>query len=479
MYRLVMIDDEPWALKGLMEILPWGEYGFCVEAGFDDPVQAWKSIRHEPPDAVFTDIRMPVMDGLHLMNKCRDLQCRPVFIVVSAYAEFSYAQKALDNGALSYVLKPFNVRQIKEVARKLLVHLQSQNRQQMRSLLSDCMLQALSFQPGEQEDCPLPEARCIAGPFRVAVYEHDEDSPGNERFDMQSVEIYPGCTLTIESPDSPKRPARLYRGGVSSWGRGSEALAEKLREAHVALLTQRFYGSGPERLTFRGEQHDWMSPAQNILRAVHSGDTARAEVELAAFRSVAESSYINVDTLTLFYNHLLSGMLSSESASAVRETLHPFRDCFAMAAVMGNAPAFFRNLRVLIRDSSQPQDEPDGEWHEIATRVRAYIDENYASPITLELLSEMFHTSLYHLCRIFRRAIGQTYTQYLAQKRIANACKLLASPHLSVREVGERSGYPDYVYFSKVFRKHMGVSPSAYRHSCREMSASSRAEGKP
>ena len=98
----------------------------------------------------------------------------------------------------------------------------------------------------------------------------------------------------------------------------------------------------------------------------------------------------------------------------------------------------------------------------IASVVR-YIDRHYTEELTLELLTEQFGVSLSYLCHCFKRETGQSFTKYLTQRRLTRACELLARSDLTVTEIGEQMGYTDYCYFTKVFKKHIGISPSKYR----------------
>ena len=68
MYTVVIIDDEPWALQGLAEIIDWSRDGFSIIGQFTDPDEAFEFLREKEPDVVFTDIRMPGLSGLDLID---------------------------------------------------------------------------------------------------------------------------------------------------------------------------------------------------------------------------------------------------------------------------------------------------------------------------------------------------------------------------------------------------------------------------
>ena len=106
MYTVVIIDDEPWALQGLAEIIDWSRDGFSIIGQFTDPDEAFEFLREKEPDVVFTDIRMPGLSGLDLieMSKREGLNCE--FVLISSYEDFEAAQKGIRLHVWEYILKP-------------------------------------------------------------------------------------------------------------------------------------------------------------------------------------------------------------------------------------------------------------------------------------------------------------------------------------------------------------------------------------
>lgn len=96
-------------------------------------------------------------------------------------------------------------------------------------------------------------------------------------------------------------------------------------------------------------------------------------------------------------------------------------------------------------------------------KIKNYIDQNYMSPITLESLSSAIYISKDHLSHLFKAEIGVSPIRYVIQKRCEEASRLLLETDLSVKEVSQRVGYDDPVYFSQIFKKVMGASPNSYR----------------
>ena len=106
MYRVLLVDDEIWSLKGLESSFEWEEEGFSVMERTTSSTEAMKFIEAERPDAVFTDIRMPGLSGLEVMSYISEHQFATKVVLISGYAEFEYARQAMLCGAFDYLLKP-------------------------------------------------------------------------------------------------------------------------------------------------------------------------------------------------------------------------------------------------------------------------------------------------------------------------------------------------------------------------------------
>lgn len=95
--------------------------------------------------------------------------------------------------------------------------------------------------------------------------------------------------------------------------------------------------------------------------------------------------------------------------------------------------------------------------------IEEYIRKNYMKDISMSDGARAVNYSEPYFCKMFKQQFGQNFTSYLAQYRIKEAKRLLMQPNVNVKEVGEKVGYPDSSYFTKVFRRQTGLSPSEYR----------------
>ena len=106
MYKVIIADDEPLVLFKLKNIFNWSKYDFELVGEAANSEELIKLINEKNPDAVFTDINMPNMSGIELIKTMRENKCKAVFIIISGYADFKYAQEAINQGVFSYLLKP-------------------------------------------------------------------------------------------------------------------------------------------------------------------------------------------------------------------------------------------------------------------------------------------------------------------------------------------------------------------------------------
>ncbi|MGN0991680.1 MAG: response regulator [Candidatus Ventricola sp.] len=112
MYRVVLVDDERLILEGLSKVVPWKDMDCAVAGTASDGREGLALIRHEQPDIVFTDIRMPNMDGLTMLAALHSEFPRMQMTVLTAYRDFDYAQQAITLGVCRYLLKPSKMEEI-------------------------------------------------------------------------------------------------------------------------------------------------------------------------------------------------------------------------------------------------------------------------------------------------------------------------------------------------------------------------------
>lgn len=115
-YKLMLVDDEPWALTGMEEIIDWKAAGFEIVARCSCGQEAILQARLHQPDAVITDIRMPDISGIQLIREIHAIPVPAECVVVSAYSDFEVAREAIRLAAVHYLLKPLSASDVWEAA---------------------------------------------------------------------------------------------------------------------------------------------------------------------------------------------------------------------------------------------------------------------------------------------------------------------------------------------------------------------------
>lgn len=109
-YKVLIVEDEEVIRKGLSFVMNWEKVGCAVVGEAADGEEGLEKIRTRKPDIVICDIRMPVMDGLEMLQKSTEYNYEA--ILLSGYSEFPYAQKAISLGVREYLLKPVDFKKL-------------------------------------------------------------------------------------------------------------------------------------------------------------------------------------------------------------------------------------------------------------------------------------------------------------------------------------------------------------------------------
>ena len=123
---------------------------------------------------------------------------------------------------------------------------------------------------------------------------------------------------------------------------------------------------------------------------------------------------------------------------------------------------FATHVSTLANEIVVQEDEAESP---LIRRARAYILANQADPIDLDKVAQAMHVSTFYFCKMFKKATGLTFTDYLSRVRVEKAKTLLLNPHLRISEIAYDVGFQSLTHFNRMFRKIVGESPTAYRES--------------
>jgi len=116
-YRAIIIDDEKWVVRSLISTIQDQKYFRIVGEAYDG-ISGMEMIEKLKPELAFVDIRIPGMSGLEILQAANSMDFSTLFVMISGYAEFAYAQKAMYHNAIGYCLKPFSKSELMDVMKK-------------------------------------------------------------------------------------------------------------------------------------------------------------------------------------------------------------------------------------------------------------------------------------------------------------------------------------------------------------------------
>lgn len=119
MIKVLVVEDEAMARKGIIETLNWNAMQCTVIAEASNGKQGIDLTRELKPDLVITDVRMPYMDGVSMIKQLREEGSESYFILLSAHSDFSYAQSAMRAGAIDYLLKPLKNDELEQTIQRV------------------------------------------------------------------------------------------------------------------------------------------------------------------------------------------------------------------------------------------------------------------------------------------------------------------------------------------------------------------------
>ncbi|MFI3168453.1 MAG: response regulator [Faecalibacterium sp.] len=189
MYRVAVIDDEDLIVQGLVRAMPWAKYDCEVVATASDGVAAIEMVGQKQPDILFTDIRMPNMDGLSMIAALRSEYPDLQVTILSGYPNFDYAQRAISLGVARYVLKPSRFVELEEALEQMVKNLQEIAARRARAAAKAQEKAALAALQGE-------EVQAFAETALAAA--QDAESAQGDGTQEEEAESAP-----ISAPDSP------------------------------------------------------------------------------------------------------------------------------------------------------------------------------------------------------------------------------------------------------------------------------------
>lgn len=413
MYTIVVADDEAELRQAIIRKIDWEEIGFRVVGEAENGIEALELVEREAPDLLLTDIRMPFISGLELARQVREIRPSTQIAFLSGYDDFSYAQEAIRYNIISYLLKPISMDELTE------------NLHQIREKLDRMFAE-------------FAERRKAAG--------------GLSEF------LLPLLFSNAPADMDGGREERLRAEAVSRHFLGPENC-----NIHYAVLSISLWSGEGTNYTAYNHVH----AVEGILKKYFKEAVFFLEDHITAVLAATPSGFdkylhIVTDELMQSIGRIL-GLASCIGIGQVTEALgglgEDYRD--SMKA-MQHAELSGTGGICYIQDMIAEQKTKSSA--DICDRALAYIEENYAdAELSLMTASAQIGISPNYLSARIKKRTGRSFIDYLTEKRMAEAKKLLLETPMKIREISERCGYSDQHYFSYCFKKYEGKSPNQLR----------------
>lgn len=497
---VLLVEDEEVELNMLEHSVDWSALGVDKVYTAGNGRRALQIVKEKKPDIVITDIEMPVMDGITLARRIREMGLGIKIIYLTGYDDFTYIKVAFKIDAVDYILKPVVPAVLKEVISRSAALIEKEREAEQSFEISKQKLIELLVLEGEVR-VPAGIMKDLSEPFTLLQVYGGMDKDTCGRICRQLPEISYGvweCDRITFLAAAP-RNLRKLSAAILAEGRNSHPDVlnlvyirdpldkSELHTGYLAACGYRKYlyyeADGAilegklDEAEDKGVGTDSLKSVQEVLEAAVSryrdalpqaGEGLIKEITAGLFSRMKRERWEVSDAVKL-----LSGLVWELDLLFVRgnDRIGQFLSLNAEKAIdriHGSCHALGAERVLtdyLMQILSYFQMQKQGKGSFVVMKVKEYIEANYQGQISMEALGEALQLSPNYIRGIFKEQTGQTILEYITNYRFSMACLLLKDKNLKIREVSSRVGYENVSYFCSVFTRRYGVSPSEYRNS--------------
>ncbi|WP_219837568.1 helix-turn-helix domain-containing protein [Paenibacillus sp. R14(2021)] len=512
--KIILVDDERIAIEHITSLLAWDELGYTIAATATNGRSALRLCEELRPQLMIVDIRMPVMDGLELIQAVSEKRLGVKFIVMSAYEDFEYARKAISIGSVSsYLIKH-------EVDSHKLLH--EVNKASVAWTSDEAQRHLLRSEQLKEQLTgvvkPDPASSSVKPPYGIALLYPDlpfTSVPSGDRYAGSAAPLYltreeellfEGNGIWQRAGDFPlgtsqsvilfslksrsasftasylresfRELMRSFRALAASKSSHSfsicyaceteekAALTASYRKVNTALLHAVFTGPGAlvsaDELPVNGHAdpaHAAASRMHDIAEGLSQHDAPLIVSAVIRLFEGISAPFWNLRGLF----HLVRGLTTLvNERRALRGMLEidPFDDpnfppAYSIADIRER---FVSLLGELCKDAEDSKRLP-GKLQ----KALRYMHEHYHEDLSIDTVSHATEISASYLHQLFKRELGRTFLDYLTEHRIRQAKRILRRGDAKMTEVATSVGYRSPQHFSQVFKKMTGTLPHQYR----------------
>lgn len=454
MYKVLIADDEASVMEALENSLSWNEMDMEIVYYAKNGKEALAAAESNDIDIAILDIRMPGMNGLEICAALRQRKENIQLIIISGYAEFSYAERAMEYGVLGYCLKPLDYEKLK----KLLVKAQAAIKKSQGVDLNPDLMDAV--EAGDEKKICEILAGCGLDSKQIYV----SVSIGNLEKELSCQKIvlqigrdqYGYLTDRLVAPD-----IRLSDQKPEIQGIGYEEEPISVFQIKDALFRCRvrayqFFITGKPICCGSGNGEDAGAILNSFAEDIKRGNWDAICRRLQGMSAELQNKF-DITSCVRLNNLIFSSSLFRDA-----DTDYYIYDFHQLVSEYGNFQQMAEKLAEFVKGAG---DLGNNEEYSNASfmKLLSYIEENYRSDISLTSAASELHMNPNYVSRMFKKEAGITFIHYIIQMRIEEAVRLLTTTNRSIVDIAMEVGFNDYFYFLKTFKKFMHKTPSQYR----------------
>lgn len=489
MYKLYLLDDEPFILEGLKYIIDWEEYGFNVVGTSSNGEDGFNFIKNEDVDLIITDIMMPKMTGLELISNLKKINHNAKFIVLSAFQEFQYAKEAISMGAENYLTKPIDedelIQTIEGVKKKIeKIKLEKVD---TKIFKNDLILKLICNKnnDGVLDRLRLEGVNLNYKNLCVVILEFAEGGNINNHILNYIDNLYYEYCVNLQN----QILIIMDKESINK-----DAL-RNLKDDLSSITNEQIYISRGKYV----DSIDNLNCSYQSAKDIHEYKLVYPNISW--IREYKEKSYNleNIDYID--FDHLKKLLLNKDN----KESLNYIESIFSKLKkdenltvkqiktksieVFLNVYNYFNDSKIIkgldlylekvinsvnldqiqlelnnmIKHRQSKLEETDDSISPIILKLLRNIEENYSKDLNLKEISETYNINSIYLGQLFQKETGILFSDYLNNFRVNKAKNLLVETSLKAAEIGELVGYANKNYFYRKFKDIVGITPSEWR----------------
>ncbi|MGG1552046.1 response regulator [Paenibacillus ferrarius] len=518
--RILLVEDEPMFRKGMAKMIAGLNtvWEVCGEA--ENGEEAEQFVEQLCPDLVITDIRMPLMDGLELLQRVKAAHPDIEVIVITGYQDFQYAQSALRCGALDILVKPCSKQDICLVLDKAeaaaAVKWQQRGKEQWEEARRlDNALRELFLRLPCRPDIAAVLQRRICGTKLILLYISDY-FPAHKQYVKKDIPLLQfavlnivgevtrevqgdaGCLLIVETgcfalfvKDLAADQERQLQSAIAGSLWSFLGLRAELQEAVAVNALEQLPDLYEEGLGVwrSGTAVGWIPASvlsrEEVTQSLPDGGSSRMKQQMIAEQLAELIREGNLKGLKECLEQLTEAVCASSPEARKLEALSlefALQQTARKQLEAGSDPGLMtarierlhesgslKDLREWLAEAIERFLETLAEWQNkygrssVADAIR-YMEEHYASrQLTLADVAGQAHLSPAYFSHLFKKETGRSFVTFLIEMRMEKAKQLLTATSLNVTEVAGVVGYDLPNYFAKLFKQYSGLTPKEYR----------------